>query len=68
MFDHEATGNRVTNDVILGNGGNPNPEHPFSPFASDIALLTGGDHGNCFSDNEFETVVSLLGVLPECGP
>jgi len=68
VLDHEATGNRVTNNVVLGNGGNPNPEHPFSPFASDIALLTGGDHGNCFSDNELETVVSLLGVLPECGP
>jgi hypothetical protein len=68
LADHEASNNRVTDNTVVGNGGNPDPANPFSVFASDIALLTGGDHGNCFSDNEFATVFSLLGVLPECAP
>jgi parallel beta-helix repeat protein len=68
LLDHEASNNRVTDNVVIGNGTNPDPAHPFSVFASDIALLTGGDHGNCYSGNEFMTVASLLGVLPECAP
>ena len=66
LGDQEATNNRVRGNVITGNGGNPDPNHPFSPFASDIILLTDGDHGNCFSGNQFDSSVSLLGVLPEC--
>jgi hypothetical protein len=66
LLDHEATHNRVIDNVLIGNGTRPDPAHPFSVFASDIALLTGGDHGNCFRGNELETVASLLGVLPEC--
>jgi parallel beta-helix repeat protein len=68
LLDHEATANRVEDNVIVGNGQNPDPANPFSVFAADIALLTGGDHGNCYARNEFGTVVSLLGVLPECAP
>jgi len=34
----------------------------------DIALVTGGDHGNCYSGNQFASVASLLGFLPECAP
>lgn len=67
LGDQEATNNRVRDNIITGNGGNPDPNHPFSPFASDVILLTDGDHGNCFSGNQFDTATSLLGVLPECG-
>jgi parallel beta-helix repeat protein len=69
IVDSEATGNRVIDNVITGNGTQPDPENPFSVFASDVALLTTGDHGNCYSGNLFDTVASLLGILPECsGP
>lgn len=69
IADHEATGNQVIDNIVTGNGTNPNPDHPFSVFASDMALLTAGEHGNCYSGNLFDTVVSLLGILPECsGP
>ena len=63
----QATDNVVAGNTIVGNGGNPDPEHPFSPFASDIILLTDGDHGNCYRNNVFDTSFSLIGVLPECG-
>jgi parallel beta-helix repeat protein len=68
LADQEATNNRVRDNVITGNGTNANPEHPFSVFASDVILLTDGDHGNCYSGNQFDTSVSLIGVLPECAP
>lgn len=67
LADSEATNNRAVDNIVVGNGTNPDPEHPFSPFAADFILLTDGDHGNCFSDNRFDTAFSLLGVLPECG-
>jgi parallel beta-helix repeat protein len=68
LADQEATNNRVRDNLITGNGTNANPEHPFSVFASDVILLTDGDHGNCYSGNQFDTSVSLIGVLPECAP
>jgi hypothetical protein len=66
IADHEASGNRVIDNTFVENGTNPDPTNPFSIFASDIGLLTGGDHGNCFSGNAFTTFFSLIGVLPEC--
>jgi parallel beta-helix repeat protein len=66
LLEQEATDNQVVDNVIANNGTNPDPSHPFAPFASDIALLTAGDHGNGFCANEFETVASLIGTLPEC--
>ncbi|MFT3927089.1 MAG: right-handed parallel beta-helix repeat-containing protein [Myxococcales bacterium] len=69
IADSEATGNQVIDNIVVGNGQNPDPNHPFSVFASDMALLTAGDHGNCYSGNLYDTVFSLLGILPECsGP
>lgn len=66
LLDQEASDNQVVDNVITNNGTKPDPNHPFAPFASDIALLTAGDHGNAFCSNEFATVASLLGSLPEC--
>jgi parallel beta-helix repeat protein len=63
---HEASGNRVADNVVRGNGTHPNPAEPFSFAASDLALLTPGDHGNCFEGNDFGTAFSLIGVLPAC--
>lgn len=69
IADSEASNNQVVDNIITGNGLNPDPEHPFVPFASDVALLTAGDHGNCYTGNLFDTVASLIGLLPECsGP
>lgn len=68
IADSQASGNVVLDNIITGNGKNPNPDHPFAPFASDISLLVDGDHGNCFSGNLYETAASLLGLLPECSP
>jgi parallel beta-helix repeat protein len=64
--DSQASDNQVIDNTIVGNGTNPDPSSPFAPLASDIGLLTGGDHGNCFSGNVFDTSISLIGVLPEC--
>jgi hypothetical protein len=66
IADNTASNNRVIDNTFVGNGENPDPTNPFSIFASDIGLLTLGDHGNCFSGNVFTTFASLLGVLPEC--
>jgi hypothetical protein len=66
LLAQEASENQVEDNIITDNGANPDPSHPFAPFASDIALLTAGDHGNQFCDNEHATVASLIGVLPEC--
>lgn len=54
--------------VVLDNGTNPLPSHPFAPFAADLILLTLGDWGNCFAGNVPETLtsVSFLGFLPPC--
>lgn len=62
----EATGNRVQDNVVRGNGGNPDPTSPFAFAASDLALLTAGDHGNCYAGNQSLTFFSTLGVLPPC--
>ena len=39
---------------------------PFAFTASDLGLLTLGDHGNCYAGNAFATFFSTLGVLPPC--
>ncbi len=47
----EATGNRVEDNVVRGNGGSVDPAEPFAFAASDLALLTTGAHGNCYAAN-----------------
>ncbi len=64
--DSEATNNRVVENTVLNNGTNPDPSSPFAFAASDLALLTAGDHGNCYAGNVFGSFFSLLGVLPPC--
>jgi len=62
----EATGNRVVDNVVRNNGTNPDPTSPFAFAASDLGLLTAGDHGNCFAGNTFGTSFSAFGLLPAC--
>ena len=66
IADNAASDNRVIDNTFVGNGTDADPANPFSIFASDIGLLTAGDHGNCFSGNLFDTFASLIGFLPEC--
>lgn len=66
VADSFATNNRVVGNWMVGNGTNPDPSHPFAFAASDLALLTLGDAGNCYERNFFSTFFSLIGVLPEC--
>jgi parallel beta-helix repeat protein len=66
VADNEATGNEIVGNELSNNGTNPDPSDPFAFAASDLGLLTLGDHGNCYADNVFTTFFSLLGVLPEC--
>ncbi len=50
LADYEATSNqRIIDNIVTNNGLNPNPMHPLLSFAGDLMLLTGGDHGNCYS-------------------
>jgi parallel beta-helix repeat protein len=66
VADSEASNNRTVDNTFVNNGTNPDPSNPFSIFASDIGLLTAGDHGNCYAGNVFTTFASLIGVLPAC--
>lgn len=61
----EAAGNRVTDNVLVHNGTNPEPG-PFAFAASDLTLLTAADHGNCYLGDAYATFFSTLGVLPAC--
>ncbi len=66
VADSEATNNRVVDNVLRNNGTNPDPATPFAFAASDLGLLTGGDHGNCYAGNQFGTFFSVIGILPAC--
>jgi parallel beta-helix repeat protein len=62
----EARDNVVKGNVLRNNGTNPDPTSPFAFAASDLALLTPEDHGNCYQGNVYATSLSLIGVLPPC--
>jgi len=62
----EAVGNRILDNILRSNGTNVDPTTPFAFAASDLALLTAGDHGNCYKGNVFSTAFSLIGALPAC--
>jgi len=62
----EASNNRVTDNVVRGNGTSPGATNPFAFAASDLALLTTGPHGNCYKGNSFGTFFSFSGPLPAC--
>jgi len=65
VADSEATSNRVVDNVLRNNGTDPGAT-PFDFAASDLGLLTAGDHGNCYAGNQFGTSFSVIGVLPAC--
>jgi hypothetical protein len=65
VADSEATNNRVVDNVLRNNGTNPGAT-PFDFAASDLGLLTAGDHGNCYAGNQFGTFFSVIGLLPTC--
>jgi len=65
LADQGASGNRVVDNTLVANGTNPDPG-PFAFAASDLALLTLDDEGNCFQGNAYSTWFSLLGSLPAC--
>jgi parallel beta-helix repeat protein len=62
----EASSDRIADNVVRGNGTRPDSTSPFAFAASDLALLTAGDHGTCYVGNDFATAFSLIGVLPPC--
>ena len=66
VLDNAASNNRVLRNRLRNNGTNPAPTNPFAFAASDIALLTLGDNGNCFQGNTFTRFFSTLGFLPAC--
>ncbi len=58
--------NRVVNNTLINNHGNP-PPGPFQGFASDFGELGGAD--NCYSGNVIENTPPLLPVtIPEMLP
>ena len=66
VADSEATNNRVADNIVRNNGTKPDPTTPFVFAASDLGLLTAGDHGNCYAGNAFGTFFSTIGLLPAC--
>jgi parallel beta-helix repeat protein len=62
----EATSNSIEDNVLHANGLSPDPASPFAFAASDLGLLTAGDHGNCYAGNVYSTSFSLIGTLPPC--
>jgi hypothetical protein len=53
----------------VNNGTDPEQGSGFEFAASDLGYLAFGDgQGNCWSDNVFTTVFSIIGALPECPP
>jgi parallel beta-helix repeat protein len=64
--DHSATNNRVIDNLLIGNGTNPDPNHLFAFAAADLGLLTLQPNGNCFAGNLFSTFFSVPGGLPAC--
>jgi parallel beta-helix repeat protein len=76
--DVKATGGTVRNNVVTGNGGNPDDE---APFPGDILMVLAGQHppgtplygdppvhGNCFVDNlvDQEPIFLAAGAENQC--
>ena len=58
-------GNRITGNVVLGNGRNPDPARLPPGLAGDL-VWTGTGEGNCWSRNLAGTVAPPGIVLPSC--
>ena len=74
--DIKATGDSVRNNVVTGNGGNPDDE---APFPADMLMILQGEfppgtplygdpavHGNCFVDNLVDQEPIFLGTENQC--
>ncbi|MFZ1866204.1 MAG: right-handed parallel beta-helix repeat-containing protein, partial [Polyangiales bacterium] len=66
ILDQTAENNRIVDNDLVNNGNNADPESDFARYAGDLVLLTGDDHDNCFSNNDYTTSFSTLGELPPC--
>lgn len=66
VADQAASNNLVIENQLAGNGSDPGAGNPFFFAASDLALVTAADEGNCYGENVFTTFFSTLGLLPEC--
>jgi parallel beta-helix repeat protein len=66
LADATASTNRVLHNQFRNNGLRPDPASPFAFAASDIALLTSANGGNCFTGNTYSRFFSTLGFLPAC--
>jgi hypothetical protein len=67
LLDQDARNNQVLGNVLVNNGTNPDPSHPFAFAAADLTLLSVDPFaGNCYADNTFTTFFSLFGFLPPC--
>jgi parallel beta-helix repeat protein len=66
VLDHAASNNQVIENLLVDNGTNTDPSNPFAFAASDLALVTAADEGNCYEGNIFATFFSTLGILPPC--
>jgi parallel beta-helix repeat protein len=66
LDDEKAENNQVLENTLVDNATNIAPGNPFEAYAGDLVLLTGDDHGNCFSDNDFTSSFSFIGRFPPC--
>ena len=64
LGDQDATGNVVAGNTLINNGTDPGG-HPFGFAAADLTLLSTS-LTNCYADNNFATVFSIIGILPPC--
>ncbi len=55
----------MVDNVLVNNGTNPDPLHPFAFAAADLTLLSL-EPSNCYAGNVFTTFFSIIGVLPPC--
>jgi parallel beta-helix repeat protein len=65
--DSTVRDNRVENNVVVGNGGNP-PGGLLGTFAADLTLLATAPNGNCYAGNDYGTYTSFAGTIPEPPP
>jgi len=64
VADSAPSHNQIRGNNMIANGNAPDPG-PFAFAASDFALVTLEDEGNCYQDNQYQTAA---GTLPPCEP
>jgi parallel beta-helix repeat protein len=68
ILDSTARRNRVVDNVLVNNGTNPDPSHPFAFAAADLISLSGDLNRNCQSGNVYSTAFWIGAPWPECEP